>query len=328
MTSLLVLTDAQVGDLIDYAEAIDVVERAFIDFGRGLASMPSKVYLDFPEFQGDLRAMPAAIGAEYAGVKLVNSHINNPARGLPVVTGTYLLFSQQTGQPICLMGATLLTAIRTGAASGVATKHLARAGACSLGLVGAGVQALHQLRSIVKVRDLATVLVWAPENDSARRNALIDRMSAEFSDLAIAQAESLAHAASADIVSTSTPSRAPLVEREFVSEGAHINAVGADGPGKQELDPAVLESALVVVDEMHQAVQGGEVNVALSGGRFRQEQIAGTLSEVILGSIQGRRTESQITLFDSTGLAIQDIAVAIPVYERARQLGVGATIDL
>lgn len=328
MTRLLVLNDAQVGDLIDYGEAIDVVEKAFVDFGRGNASMPSKVYLNFPKFQGDLRAMPAAIGDRYAGVKLVNSHANNPARGLPVVTGTYLLFSQETGVPVCLMGATLLTAIRTGAASGVATKYLARADASTLGLVGAGVQALHQLRCIAQVRELSNVLVWGPEHDAERTDSGIRQMRAEFPSLSISRTQSVSEAASAQILSTTTPSRSPVVDLRFLAPGVHINAVGADGPGKQELDPQILLSALVIVDELEQAIHGGEVNVAVSQKLFRPDQISGTLSQVIIGSAPGRTSEDQRTIFDSTGLAIQDFAVATTVFERASERGIGEMIAL
>lgn len=328
MTRLLVLTDAEVGGLIDHGVAIQAVESAFVEHGRGRASMPPKLYLDFPKFQGDLRAMPAAIGDRYAGVKLVNSHGNNPSRGLPVVVGTYLLFSQETGMPLCLMAATYLTALRTGAASGVATKYLARENSSRLGLVGAGVQAIHQLRSIRAVLRLSEVLVWGPENDGPRRDALIDVMRKEFPELSVRRAMSVAEAAAADVVCTCTPSRRPVLDLAHVSEGAHINAVGADGPGKQELDHRILGSSLVVVDEMDQAVHGGEVNVAISTGLYRPEQIAATLAQIISGEVPGRTAPDQVTVFDSTGLAIQDFAVATKVYEHALRQGSGSTIDL
>lgn len=328
MTGLLVLTDAQVGELIGCGEAMQVVEQAFIDFGEGRASMPSKLYLDFPKFRGDLRVMPATLGEGYAGVKLVNSHSGNPSRGLPVVVGTYLLFDQQTGMPLCLMGASLLTALRTGAASGVATRYLARRQARSLGLVGAGVQALHQVRSIVGVRDLDQVLVWGPDADAPRRDGLIGQMSIEFPHLRVTRARTVAEAAGADIVCTSTPARKPLVDAQSVAPGTHINALGADGPGKQELDPAILGPALVVVDEMDQAIHGGEINVAVAAGTYRPDQIGGTLYDVISGRHPGRRSDSQISVFDSTGLAIQDIAVAVRVYEAALERKMGASIEL
>ncbi|MGQ0680163.1 MAG: ornithine cyclodeaminase family protein [Actinomycetota bacterium] len=327
MNPLLVLTDAEVGGLIDDGEAIEAVESAFLALALGMASMPSKVYLDFPH-RGDLRAMPAALGDHYAGVKLVNSHPGNPGRGLPVVMGTYLLFLQQTGEPLCLMGATLLTAIRTGAASGVASRYLARADASSVGLVGSGVQALHQLRCVRRVRSISEVVVWAPADDAARRDALIATIERGFSGIAVRAAGSVTEAAAAGIVCTTTPSRMPVVLAEHVGPGTHINAVGADGPGKQELDPAILQGARVIVDEMNQAIHGGEVNVAFAGGLIGEASIAGTLGEVIAGTRPGRTSEEQLTVFDSTGLAIQDIAIAIKVYERAVERGLGTRLEL
>lgn len=328
MTQLLLLTDAEVAAMVDSAESVDVVESAFAEFGRGRAQMPPKVYLDFPRYRGDLRVMPAAVGERYAGVKLINSHELNPSIGLPAVVGSYLLFDQQTGIPTCLMAATTLTALRTGAASGVATRHLARPDAATLGLVGAGVQAAYQFEAVAGVRAFTEVLVWSPAADRKRRDALIGRLAASYPQAQPRAVDEIQEAAAADVVCTTTPARAPLFPASAVSAGAHINAVGADGPGKQELDPQLLTQARVIVDEPYQAVHGGEVNVAISSGQLEEKDLAGTLAQVVNGEIPGRRAEDEITIFDSTGLAIQDIAVAILVYERALATGAGTSIDL
>ncbi len=327
MTRLLLLTDSDVGRLVGSAESVDVVERAFADFGLGRTDMPPKVYLDFPLQRGDLRVMPAAVGDRFAGVKLINSHELNPSRGLPAVVGTYVLFSQETGIPLCLMAATTLTALRTGAASGVAVRHLARPGSSTLGLIGAGAQAPYQFRAVAGELPIAETIVWAPDSDAERRDSFIQAMSQAHPKVAF-RAGSLQEAAAADVLCTTTPSRSQLFPAGSVRPGAHINAVGADGPGKQELDPALLRGARIVVDEIHQAVHGGEVNVAISQGLMQEGDIAGTLAGVINGSLPGRTSDSQITIFDSTGLAIQDIAVAILAYERALENGTGSTIDL
>lgn len=327
MTRLLLLTDSDVSRLVGTSESIDVVEAAFAAFGKGLAQMPPKVYLDFPQQRGDLRAMPAAVGDTYAGVKLINSHELNPSRGLPSVIGTYVLFSQETGIPLCLMAATALTALRTGAASGVASRYLARPESSTLGLIGAGAQAGYQFRAVGGELPITDVIVWAPENDSERRDAFLAAISAEHPSVHF-RAGSIEEAAGADVVCTLTPARAPLFPATAVRPGAHINAVGADGPGKQELDPSILKSARVIVDEMHQAVHGGEVNVAISNGLFSEAEIAGTLPDVVNGSAGGRTSQSEITIFDSTGLAIQDIAVAILAYTRAVETGTGSNIEL
>lgn len=324
---LLLLADSDVSQLVDTSEAVDVVESAFADFGKGLAQMPPKVYLDFPTHRGDLRAMPAAFGSEFAGVKLINSHEDNPARGLPAVVGTYLLFSQETGIPVCMMAATTLTAVRTGAASGVACRHLARPGSKSLGLVGAGVQAGYQFDAVASQLAICEVAVWAPDRDSARRDTFVRTMGAAHPTVAFRVAASAAECAGADVVCTTTPSRSPLFPAGAVRPGTHINAVGADGPGKQELDPRLLLSSRVVVDELYQAVHGGEVNVAITQGLLAEADLAGTLPDVVNGMVPGRTSDEQVTIFDSTGLAIQDIAVAILVYRRALESGHGSEIE-
>ena len=327
MTRLLVLTDLDVSSLVGSAESVDVVERAFADFGLGRTNMPPKVYLDFPQQRGDLRVMPAAVGDRFAGVKLINSHELNPSRGLPAVVGTYVLFSQETGIPLCLLAATALTALRTGAASGVAARYLARPESSTLGLIGAGAQAPYQLGAVAGELPITRAIVWAPDSDAARRDVFLKAMALAHPTVEF-RAGSLEEAAAADVICTTTPSRAPLFPARAVRPGTHINAVGADGPGKQELDPALLKGARVIVDEIHQAVHGGEVNVAISQGLLKQDDLGGTLSDVVNGAAAGRRSAAEITIFDSTGLAIQDIAVAILAYERAVELGVGSTIDL
>ncbi len=325
---MLVLTDRQVEELVAMSEAVDAVERAFRDLADGRAQMPPKVYLDFPQFEGDLRVMPAAIGNEFAGVKLVNSHPGNPARGLATVAGTYLLFSQETGLPLCLMGATALTGIRTGAGSAVATRYLAPAGSNSLGLIGAGVQARYQAEAIAEVAPFEHVSVWAPEFDRERRDLFLQRMRTSLPSADWQPAASIQEAAAAHIVCTTTPSRSPIVSQSHIGPGTHINAIGADAHGKQELDPQILRKALVIVDDMHQAESGGEINVPLASGLISRADIAGSLADLVAGNIPGRTSDEQITVFDSTGLAIQDIALASTVYTQALQAGVGSEVDL
>jgi len=328
MGSLLVLTEQEVKNLLPLREAIEALEDAFGKFARGEAVMPAKLYLDFPEHSGDLRFMPAGLGKEFAGIKVVNSHARNPERGLPAVVGTYLLLSQETGFPLALMGATVLTAVRTGGASALATKYMARDGSRTLGLVGAGVQARYQFEAISEVLDLVEVLVWAPESDGIRRDGLIEQMRSDHPSVVFRTAASVEEAASADVVCTTTPSRSPIVSAAAVRPGTHVNAVGADGPGKQELDPQILRNARVIVDEPYQATHGGELNVPVQSGEYDASQIAGSLADVVSGAVAGRTSDEQITVFDSTGLAIQDIAMAAHVYRAALRSGLGSKIDL
>jgi alanine dehydrogenase len=313
-----ILTRAEIERLVTMEHAVAAVEGAFRAHGANEALMPAKVYLDLPRYGGDFRAMPAHLEGS-AGVKWVNSHPQNPERhGLPAVMGVFILSDPDTAVPLAVMDFTYLTAVRTGAAGAVASKHLARGGARSLGFVGCGVQARFLLdahRAVLPSLDL--------------KMADVDPQRAQrFAAEAGGRAVSLEEACGCDIVCTATPSRAPVVERAWIRPGAHVNAMGADAPGKQELDPALLDDGVVIIDEAHQAESSGEINMPLNAGRFARERIHGTLGEVLVGTLPGRRTDDEITIFDSTGLAIQDLALARLVYELARERGIGTELDL
>ncbi|RKH62361.1 ornithine cyclodeaminase family protein [Corallococcus llansteffanensis] len=313
----LLLSAKELRGLYTVELGLEAVERAFLAHGRGDALMPPKVYLSLPKYDGDFRAMPAFLDGA-AGVKWVNAHPRNPQKhGLPTVRAVYILSDPDTASPLAILDGTLLTAWRTGAAGGIASKYLAKKQPRTLGLVGCGVQA----------------------------RVLIDAHRALFGDLELLLADvseqaakalqqekggrvvSLQEASGADIVCSATPARAPVVRREWVQAGAHINAMGADAPGKQELDPRLLVEGRVFIDDAEQALHSGEVNVPLHDGLLSAEQLAGTLGEVVAGRKPGR-TGDEVTVFDSTGLAVQDVALARALYDVARARGVGQLFDL
>jgi alanine dehydrogenase len=312
-----ILTQTELASLLTMDRVVAAVEDAFAAFGRGEAQMPAKVYLNVDEHGGDFRAMPASLDGA-AGLKWVSSHPNNPRRhGLPAVMAVYVLSDPATAAPLAIMDATLITAMRTGAAGAVASKYLAVASPRTLGFIGCGVQARVLL-------DAHRVLHPGLE----LRMADADPGAAEaFAAEAGGRATSAEQAAACDIVCTSTPSRAPVVQRAWVRAGTHINAMGADAPGKQELDPALLRAATVVIDDEHQAHHSGEINVPLRDGTLQASDIHAGLGDIIAGRKPGRRGD-EITVFDSTGLAIQDLAVARVAYELAKERGVGAEIEL
>jgi ornithine cyclodeaminase/alanine dehydrogenase len=313
----LILTHSDVRALADMPLAMRAVEDAFRALADGKARMPSKVYLDLPEQRGDFRAMPALMGA-YAGLKWVNAHPENRERhNLPTVMGTYVLSDPNTGFPLAIMDATLLTALRTGAAAGVATRFLARPGFDRVGFIGCGVQARMFYDAHKTLGDFE-VMAFDRRPEAATAFALEVK----------GRVVSLAEASSCSVVCIATPSTVPVLLRDWVQVGAHINAMGADGPGKQELDPDILRDARVVIDEHEQAVHGGELNVPVSQGLFREEQIIATIGEVITKRKSGRTSPTDITVFDSTGLAIQDVALAAAIYERAKERGVGLGVEL
>ncbi|MEM9729785.1 MAG: ornithine cyclodeaminase family protein [Myxococcota bacterium] len=311
----LILTRADVEALGSMTLAVDAVEGAFTAFGRGEGTMPPKIYLSVAEGSGDFRAMPAALG-DRAGIKWVNVHPANQARGdLPTVMGTFILNSPETGFPLAVMDATALTALRTGAAGAVASKHLVRQPPATVGFIGAGVQArtLHDAHRVV-FPNFDAVIHDRDEEAAKRLAATIGGRTG-----------SLAEAARADVVCTATPSRKPFLGADMVKPDAHINAMGADAPGKQELETNLLREAAVYVDDIHQAASSGEVNVPFKQGALTEDDLAGSLGEIVAGVLAPNH--DGVTVFDSTGLAVQDLALAAAIYDAARERGVGLEVD-
>ncbi len=313
----LVLAGKDLEKILSMELAIPAVERAFAAHGRGEAIMPPKLYLPLEKYGGDFRAMPSCLD-DVAGVKWVNMHPGNPKRfNLPAVMGVYILSDPETAFPLAVMDGTRLTAFRTGAAAAVASKYLAVKQPATVGFIGCGTQA----RSILAAHRALYGGFRAIMADA-------DPAAAErFAKEAGGHPASMDQAGSCDIICTSTPSRAPVLYRSYVGISTHINAMGADAPGKQELDPRLLHDATVVLDDMAQATESGEVNVPLHAGTYTREQIFGTLGEIVAGKKPGR-TGLEITIFDSTGLAIQDLALARVVFDEARKRGLGIEIDL
>jgi alanine dehydrogenase len=300
------------------ADVINVVEEAFKMCGEGKGKMPAKVYLSVE--QGDFRAMPAALPG-CAGMKWVNVHPRNPSLGLPSVMAVLIYNDPETGYPLAIMDATEITAYRTGAAAAIASKYLARRNPHTMGVIGAGYQAYTQILAHAELFNPISINAF----DISR--AAVDRLGQSLPHLSIKRC-SVQEAASCDIVCTLTPSRSPIVKREWIRPGTHINAVGADAPGKQELEPSILKEATVVVDDLTQASHSGEINVPIEKGLYSADEVYGTLAEVIVGRKKGRIDSKAITVFDSTGIAVEDIAVAKLLFEKAQQAGGYPSIDL
>ena len=307
----------------EMGEVIDAVESAFAAYSDGDTQMPAKSYIDLPQYNGDFRSMPAYIHTgewEAAGIKWVNSHADNPKNhDLPTVIGTMIYSDPETAFPLALMDGTGLTRLRTGAAAAVATRYLAPEDANSLGLVGAGIQAYTQLDAIAQVRDIETVIV------SDLREEAIEAFIAEFGDQFDVREGSLTEAAACDVVSTTTPVTEPIVEA--VGERTHINAMGADAPGKNEIAFEVIKGATIVIDDYEQCTHSGEINVPWSAGKLSDEDIHGELGDVVTGRVD-RPDPDGVTVFDSTGLAIQDVAAARVIYNHASENDIGTKFAL
>ncbi|MGA3093843.1 MAG: ornithine cyclodeaminase family protein [Dehalococcoidales bacterium] len=294
--------------LLDMKEIIPAVEDAFLQWALGKSQMPPKSYLTVDK--GDFRAMPASLPGA-AGLKWVNVHPGNPSRNLPTVMAVIIYNDPATGYPLAIMDGTDITAYRTGAASAVASKYLARKNSCTLGLVGAGRQAYTQLMAHAAIYDLQLIKVYDISE------AATARLMRAFPQYRI-EAHTLPDVLASDIVCTVTPAHQPVVKKEWVKPGVHINAVGADAHGKEELDPEILNEAVIFVDDMRQASTSGEINVPLDRGLLNPNRIRGSLSDLVGGLKTGRTSDKEITVFDSTGLAIEDIACARLIYEKVK----------
>jgi len=324
---VLILNGNEVQGLLSMEEVIEYVEKAFKEKGENRVQMPPKIYLYFERYKGDLRAMPAYLNSlDIAGIKIVNSHPNNKGKGLPTVMAVIELVDPKSGSPLAIMDGTLITSFRTGASSAVATKYLANEEAHILGIVGAGAQALPQISAISKVRKIEEIRIF--DIDRRASDGLALQLKESGIDSVIIDEDPRILAENSDIISTLTPSREPILFDGWVKEGTHVNAIGADAPGKQELDPNILKKSKIIVDDLEQTVHSGEINVPISQGILLKEEIYGELGEIVAGKKLGRTSKSEITVFDSTGLAILDVITAYYIYRKAVEKGIGKTLQL
>jgi alanine dehydrogenase len=267
---------------------------------------------------------------DIAAVKVVNVHPENKEKyGLPTVMATIILMDPKSGFPLAIMGGTTITNMRTGAAGGIAAKYLARRDSRVVGFIGAGAQARTQLMGLLEVfGSFEEVRVWSRSVES--RVKFRDEMMVKYGDkcriISVDRAEDAVRGA--DIVVTTTPSRAPIVMGDWVRPGMHFNCIGADVPGKEELDPSILKRAKIVVDDWEQASHSGEINVPLSKGLLSKSDVWAEIGEVVAGKKAGRVSDGEITVFVSTGLAIQDAVTADLTYRRALEKGIGRKVKV
>ena len=287
------------------AEAIERTRLAFERHAGGEWAMPPKVYLDSPP-NGDFRAMPAR-GDGFALLKWVTSFPRNSQRGLPVVTGALLLSDAGTGELRAIMDCASITSLRTGAAAAVSAQVLAADGATSVGLIGCGVNGAWAARCVAAAG-------YGPGVCADARPEQAEALAAELGWRAGDRGE----AAAQDLVVTVTPAQQPVVLASDLRPGQHLAVLGADARGKAEVELAALERCRLFCDEWEQAASGGELAGAVAAGVVSRDGVT-QLGDVIAGRSEGRRSQEEITLFDSTGLAIQDLAIAIAVYDAWRE---------
>ena len=325
MAKLLVLAHDDVKRLLPMDECIELMAEVLADLSRGRAWQPLRFVVRPPEEASLMGLMPAHRSAPLAayGLKAVCIFPGNPARGLDMHQGGVLLFDGETGEPRALVNASAVTAIRTAAVSAVATRALARPDASELAVLGSGVQARAHLEAMAKVRPFERARVWSRTPDHAR--AFASEAEAPFPVEAVASAEAAVRRA--DVVVTVTSAREPLVMREWLADGAHVNAVGSSIPTTRELDAATVSAAALFADSRESLVnESGDYLFAVEEAGISPDHVRAELGEVLTGSREGRRSAQELTVFKSLGLAVEDLAAAEHVYARASAAGAGAVV--
>ena len=328
MNPILVLTRRDVAALMTPRDTLDAVERGFAAAGSGRAQVPAPLSLGVTH--GSFHAKAAAYCADRNWVALkFNANLpgNLQRHGLPSIQGAVLLFDGDEGRPLAVMDSIELTLRRTAAATALAARYLARKESEALAVCGCGAQALPQIEALQDVLPLRRIVLW--DIDPKQAQALSERLIGRSASIDVHIADQLAQATrAADVVVTCTPSRQPFLGSAAVGPGCFIAAVGADSAGKSEIKPELMAASRVVVDSLAQCSEMGDLHHAIAAGTMQAKHVHAELSDLVLGTKAGRRRDDERWLFDSTGVAIQDVASAARVFERAIELGVGTSVAL
>lgn len=319
----------EIETLLTMDEAITAVEEGFRQLALGDVAMPQRVGIAVAQQGGWGAAMPAYVGGgiDGLGLKLVTLYPNNPARhGLPAILATLLFLDPHTGELLAVMDAAALTAVRTGAASGVATRYLARQDAKTALIFGPGVQGREQLAAVCAVRPIQRAWVVGRRPETAR--AFAQEMSQRLGLAVEVPQDVRAAVEAADVIVAATNAHDPLFDGRWLRPGVHINGVGSHMPGAREVDTVTLQRALVVTDQTAACLaEAGDLIIPIQAGAFTEADIHAQLGEIVAGLRPGRTDDAQITFFKSVGLAIQDLAVAAAIYRKAVATGSGQTLQ-
>ena len=326
-SGLLVLSRGEIERLMSFGDYVEAVEAGFKAAAEGRAVAPPALSLGVEG--GAFHAKGAALPRGdrlYVAMKINGNFPENRARrGLPTVQGAIYLADGGNGVPLAVMDSIGVTIERTGAATAVAARHLARRDARTAFVCGAGVQGRVQLRAVKYACPIERA--WVFDLDAKPAAALAERMSVELG-ISVVPAADLASARDCDVIVTCTSARRAFLTPDHVRPGTFVAAVGADNSDKQEIDPALFPRATVVVDSLEQCAEIGDLHHALAAGSFARERVHASLAEVVAGRKPGRGNAEEITLFDSTGLGLQDVAAAAVIYERAIARGAGTRLSL
>jgi alanine dehydrogenase len=329
---ILLLTPPEIRRLLTLDECIDAVERAFRMYGEGKTAPPAVLSVHVPEGSFHVKAGTLDFGGSYFAAKVNGNFPGNGARfGLPTIQGVIVLCDAEKGTPLAVMDSRDITSLRTAAATAVAAKYLARGDSRTVTICGCGIQGRVQLAALSRVCRLETLLAYDKDHETAlqfveeledlkdgKRDVKISATA--VTDLAAAVRQS-------DICVTCTPSQQPILGAGDVRAGTFVAAVGADNPHKQELHPALMAKSKIVCDILEQCAAMGDLRHALEAGMVSRSDVHAELGEIVAGKKPGRASEEEITIFDSTGIALEDVAAAAVVYEKAQRLGAGIRLN-
>src|SRR5215471_885069 len=319
---MLILNEPVLRAVLRMRDVIDAVEESFRSLSRGEARAPERLRFALPEASAVLLEMPAVMSSRKAGAalgtKIVSVFENNFRKGLETVQSAYLLLDPDTGVPLALMEGKFITGIRTAATSAVATRHLATPGPKRLAVYGAGVQGAFHIDAMMEAAEIERVLITS--RTEARARQLAD--SAHTRHKVPCEVVSAEEAATAGLICACTSSAEPVIKGELLGPGTHVNAVGAYGPDRRELDTETIRRSVVFIDDESAAGrEAGEVLIPIAEGATQASHIAGTLSDLVSGRIRGRGTLEEVTVFKSSGLAVEDLVTARLAYSAALEKG-------
>lgn len=326
---VLFLSRSNVESLVTMKEAIQAVERAFLEQHEGKAVCPKRLIISVDKHEGFVYYMPAYLGRmESLAVKIVTQFEGNLKHGLPTILASILLNDPENGKPLALMDGMHITATRTGAASAVATKYLARKGSSVTGVLGTGGQARAQVRGLREVlKNLTRIKVF--DILPKRAGEFADSVSRELSLTVEAVGTSRRCVENSDVIVLATTSRVPVLDGDWITVGAHINSIGVVGPDGRELDDKTIKKAKIVVDTMEGTLaETGDLIIPIKNGVISQDNIYAELHEIVSGEKPGRTSQTETTCWKGVGLALEDAAVAKMVYDKAKEEGIGKEMEI
>ena len=351
MNKIRVINKAIIENHLTMVDAIEAVKHAYILNSSKEITLFDTVFYEFEENKADMDIKSGTIDkAGIFGFKLMSWFGDNESKGLDTLMGNIMLYDRQTGAPIALLDGTSITGMRTGAAGGIGSHYLARHNSQKMLMIGTGNQAPYQIAShLILMDQINEIMVYNPRSykkaeDFCRniKSTLYTSFLDQFNhdpqvyhqlvkkyDVTFTPVEKLDESVySADIIVTATPSKKPLIKKDWLRLGTHLTCIGADMPGKQEIDENIFAISRVFVDDIDKTSKTGEMEMAIQLGTFKKEDIVGEIGEVILGKKLGRTSDEDITIFDATGLAAQDMLSAKLLYDKAEKHNIGVTIEL